>query len=149
MARRAASRAPDGRLRWATHFGGDGKEWAGELAVDSRGASSSKAPFIRISPSNARVAKPCRGASWPAIIPTHCYSSNPAQTRGPEHQLARQRLAPAAACTSSLYACVADSPIGEIGVVCNTSDENGVDKTTTVDEFYSWRTDDQRLPADL
>ena len=38
VARRAASRAPDGRLRWATHFGGDGKEWAGEFAVDSRGA---------------------------------------------------------------------------------------------------------------
>jgi hypothetical protein len=132
-----------------------------------------------------------------------------------------QRLAPATACTSSLYACVADSPLGEhaarigtstehaslaeiptvlptmpaldrytgteaetfasfhhwfqradnmdvllsdqttdcrvvtadaclglIGVVCNTSDENGGDKTTTVDEFYLWRTDDQRLPAD-
>jgi len=118
-------------------------------------------------------------------------------------------LAPAAACTSPLYACVANSPIGEhaarIGtsaehaslaqipdvlpnmpaldrytgtdaetfasfhhwfqradnmdvllsdqttdclVVVNTSDENGGGKTTTVDEFYLWRTDDQRLPAD-
>ena len=33
-----ARHAPDGALRWVTHFGGDQKEWAGPLAVDAQGA---------------------------------------------------------------------------------------------------------------
>jgi hypothetical protein len=33
-----ARHAPDGTLRWATQLGGDGREWAGRLAVDSNGA---------------------------------------------------------------------------------------------------------------
>jgi len=324
-----ARHAPDGRLRWATHFGGDGEEWAGELAVDSRGAvfveGASHTNFsferprceavpVRVvardhpnsflfrvepgaDPSDAArelkqrelrdQAEALRAAAKTAsqngdeagalsayreltsLLPddprawvelaAHLEQQDQsgaieadlrAITLGSRHRdvileadaqarkdaylsLARlgpsitlpasgcQPLAPAAACTSSLYACVTDSPTGErvarigtsaehaslaqipdvlpnmpalgrypgtdadtfasfhhwfqradnmdvllsdqttdcrvvtadaclglIGVVCNTSDENGGDKTTTVDEFYLWRTDDQRLPAD-